>query len=563
MRDSKVDRRWYDDILDSLAADPVRDESDKRCLARGMRFSRDRAQHVCDFFPDMLTLYEGRMAGKPFNLMPWQVEILGRVFGWEKYSDFCKRWVRRFRKASIWVPKKNGKSPTAAGVGLYLFCADGEPGQKVFTAARDGKQALIVHTHAKKMVRSSPYLSVECRINNSTNVISHEPTDSTYALLSGDNIEGQEGLNGSVIIDEVHVVDDRLAGRLEGMGISRDEPLQFEVSTAGDNPLGYGRRQYEYGQSVRDGFVEDDGFFFQTYEAPHDATDEELMNPEMWQRANPSWGITINAEEMAESLKRAHRSAVDWQRAKMYRFNIWASASEPWIRAHHWAACREEFEESHLHGRSCYLGLDLARTTDTSAVSLVFPEVDGTYWLLPYFWLPEKQVENLSAKVPQVKDWVKRGLIRMTPDATTDYRAIEADIRELSQRFQIQAIIYDDKYANELTQDLVEGNGKDPGIGCDRHPFAQTLMNFASPTAAFERLIIDGKLRHNGNSVLTWQVGNTRVKSDNNQNYRPVKQSHGDYRTIDSVVAAIMALAGAIHNPHQTSVYESSGNLGV
>jgi phage terminase large subunit-like protein len=444
MRDRQTEPRWYDSILESLAADPVRDKSDERALSRGMRFNIDRAQHVCDFFPDMLTLYEGRKAGQPFDLMPWQVEVLSRVFGWEKYSEFCKRMVRRFRKVSLWVPKKNGKSPTAAGVGLYLFCADGEPGQKVFTAARDGKQALIVHTHAKKMVRSSPYLSIECRINNTTNVISHDVTDSMYSLLSGDNIEGQEGLNGSVVIDETHVVDDRLAGRLEGMGISRDEPMQFEVSTAGDNPLGYGRRQYEYGKAVRDGMVEDDGFFFQTYEAPADLTDAELMDPELWEKANPSWGVTINSEEMAESAKRAHRSAVDWQRFKMYRLNIWASAADPWIRIHQWNACREEFDESHLYGRACWLGLDLARTTDTSAVSLIFPEVDGTYWILPYFWLPESQVDNLSAKVPQVKDWVARGLITMTGEQTTDYATIRRDIRKMASNFNIQAIIYDE-----------------------------------------------------------------------------------------------------------------------
>jgi phage terminase large subunit-like protein len=101
----------------------------------------------------------------------------------------------------VWIAKKNGKSPTLAAWGLYLLCADGEQGQKVYSVAKDGKQAMIAHTHAIEMVRRSPALSPdmggECTINRSTGQITYHPTSSVYKVVAGDNPQSQEGLNGS------------------------------------------------------------------------------------------------------------------------------------------------------------------------------------------------------------------------------------------------------------------------------------------------------------------------------------------------------------------------------
>lgn len=180
---------------DKVTRDWIRNAADERAVENGCRFDAERAAHVCEFFPKYLRLYEGEKAGQPFELVAWQKDVLSRIFGWVVYSEFHKREIRRFRKAGVWVPKKNGKSPLAAGVGLYLLTSDGEQGQKVFSAARDGKQAGIVHTHARKMVESSSQLSGVCKINMSTGQIAHLPSSSVYNILSGDNVLGQEGLN--------------------------------------------------------------------------------------------------------------------------------------------------------------------------------------------------------------------------------------------------------------------------------------------------------------------------------------------------------------------------------
>jgi phage terminase large subunit-like protein len=548
----KVTRKW------------IRNASDERAASRGCRFVQSRADHVIEFFAKFLRLYEGDHAGEAFALLPWQVEILSRIFGWVKHSDHFKRDVRRFRKAGIWVPKKNGKSPTAAGVGLYLLLADQEPGQKVFSAAKDGKQAGIVHTHARKMVEMSPDLRSVCKINKTTGGIYHPGSNSVYNILSGDNIEGQEGLNGSVIIDETHVVDERLANRLEYMGASRAQPLQIEFSTAGDNPLSYGKKQYDYGKLVESGDRDDDGFFFACYEASQQATDEECCDPETWKKANPSWGHTINPEEFSESLNRAKRSLSDWQKFKMYRFNIWATGESPFLKMHEWKNC-SKFKPEDLIGLPCWAGLDLAKCRDLTALVLVFRDGDE-YFLLPHFFLPEDTARDLEGVIP-FKEWASRGLVELTPGGTCDYAFVRNRFRELHETYGIQELAYDPYNAEETTQIIEQGsadkNGKsiEEGTGVPRFLFAQTVANFAGPTGDFERLVINGQIHHNDHLILTWQAGNVAVRVDANNNKRPVKQKHGDHRTIDGIVAAIMGLQRALTGTDTTSIYNESGAM--
>ena len=145
-------------MTDKVTSSWIRNEADQRAADKGYFMDEARGDHICNFIETQLCLYEGDYAGKPIRLLDWQVELFYRLFGWCKYSDFYERNIRRFRIASIWLPKKNGKSPTGAAVGLYLLAADGEPGNHIYSAARDAKQAGIVHKNARMLVEQSPAL---------------------------------------------------------------------------------------------------------------------------------------------------------------------------------------------------------------------------------------------------------------------------------------------------------------------------------------------------------------------------------------------------------------------
>jgi len=553
--------------MDSLTKRWIRNESDERAAAAGYRFDERRGQFVVDWMAEYLRLYEGEWAGQPFECRDWQYGATMRMFGWVKDSERWGREIRRFRKASIWVAKKNKKSPTLAAWGLYLLAGDGEAGQKVFVAAKDGQQAREIATkHAVEMMLQSPGLQAECTLNKNSMQITHEASRSFLRPLSSANTrhkEAKEGINGSVLIDETHVVDRDYVNRISRAGISRSEPLHIEVSTAGNNPDSYGKERYDYAKRMLSGEQIDHQLFALIHEAPQDLTDADLdADPIKYGKmANPAWGHTVGEEEYLGDFNESKVSISTLADFKMYRLNIWQRATNPWLRQDDWAKCRQEFTETELYGRPCGGGLDLSKTEDMTSFSLVFPEEeadgeeDKPVKILWWFWLPQAAIDRHEHEVAYTQ-WAADGWLRVIPGDVVDYSFIERDLVEILERFDVRCLGYDEKYAHELTQRL-EGQH---GYRGELYAFPQTIMGFAGPTALFERLVIAGKLGHRGNPIATWQAGHVQVWTDANQNMRPVKPPHGDIKKIDGLVAGIMALDASGRLP-EASPYMTRGFL--
>lgn len=546
-----VTRRW------------IRNAADERAAANGCTFDEARGEHVLNFARKYLRLYEGDKAGQVLEPMGWQVEVTMRLFGWVRYSERWGRLVRRFRSASIWIPKKNGKSPTLAWWALYLLCADGEMGQKVYLGAVDGQQARdIAGRHVIEMVTQSPDLMAECTINKSLLQVTHEPTRSILKPISSSDAKVQkakEGLNGCVLIDETHVVNRDFMGRVSRAGISRSEPLTpLEVSTAGDDPDGYGKERYDYGRSVNENGGNEQ-LLFVDYSAPQDVSDEKLAaDPEKFgQLANPAWNETIDPAEFRADYEASKVSLPEFARFKMYRLNIWQKATNPWLRAGDWDKCRREYTAEDLRGLACWAGLDLSKTRDLSALVFVFKWLTG-YRLWPLFFMPEETARERNNKKPFLQ-WARDGLITLTPGSTVDYGFVSKAFKDACDRFDVRALFYDPWQAEKTTQELEQGLSIDgkvivEGTGVPRTEFRQTIGNYAQPTEEFEKAILDGRLEHPGHPVLDWQAGHVMVYCDANRNKRPIKPKPHDWKSIDGMVAGIMGLAAAMQAPDTNSM---------
>ena len=557
-------------MADTVTKRWIRGRPDERAARAGYRFDEERGQYAVYWMRKYLMLYEGECAGQPFECHDWQYEATMRLFGWVRQSERWGREIRRFRKGSFWVAKKNKKSPTLAAWALYTLCGDGEHGQKVFIAAKDGMQVREnVSLHIFEMIKQSPILRDECRLNLNRMSVEHIPTRSFLLPLSSSNVRTQkskEGLNGSVFKDETHVVDREFVGRLSRMGISRSEPLDVEVSTAGDDPDSYGKERFDYGMRMEAGEIEDHQTLFMSYAAPQNLTDQQIADdPIKWGKmANPAWGHTVGEEEYLGDYKESSQSLHELARFKMYRLNIWQRSANPWLRKDDWAKCRHDFAEADLLGRPCGAGLDLSKTEDMTSLSLVFPELDEEQEgedtpckLLTYYWLPEGAIDRHRHEVDYAR-WVKEGWLRVIPGSDVIvYSYVERDIAELLEQFDVQCFGYDFKYASDLIQRLLENHGLDEDWA---YKFPQTIMGFAGPSAQFERMIIAGTLRHNGNPITAWQVGHVQVWHDANDNIRPIKPKHEDIKKIDGVVSAVMALDAANRMPGP-SAYEDHGMM--
>ncbi|QDU44315.1 Phage Terminase [Symmachiella dynata] len=534
--------------VDSRTSDWIRTSADERAVADGCWFDLHAAERVRTFFRKFLRHSKGQWAGQPFDLLEWQwQEVVAPLFGWKRPDG-----TRRFRRGYIEVPKKNGKSTLFSGLSLYLLVGDNEPGAEIYSAAVDRDQASIVYGEAAHMVDESPDLSRRLKVVRSTKRIVYHRTRSFYKALSAD-VPAKEGLNAhAVLIDELHAQRTRdLWDTLRYAGASRRQPLQLAITTAGYDRHSICWEQHDYALKVLDGTIEDTSFFPFVAAANDEA---DWTDPNVWRTANPSFGITINADQFAEDCTEAQESPAKENSFRRYRLNQWTEQDVRWLSMDKWDACGTPLEN--LRGRVCFGGLDLSSTTDVSALVLVFPDEDeGRFDVLPYFWVPEEGARKRERRdrVPYVQ-WIRDDHMEATSGEVVDYDVIRRRINELNEQFEIREIAIDRWNATQLATQL-------EGDGFEMVAFGQGYASMSSPTKKLEEVVLSRKLAHAGHPVLRWMAGNVSIETDAADNWKPSKKK--SVERIDGIVALIMGLDRASTQDVCTSVYDKRGILSL
>lgn len=218
-----------------------------------------------------------------------------------------------------------------------------------------------------------------------------------------------------------------------------------------------------------------------------------------------------------------------------------------------WEACSFPVDEGELAGRVCYGGLDLASTTDITALVLVFPPrtADEKFMVLPYFWLPEETLELRVRRDKVPYDvWQKKGRIMVTEGNVMHYEELETFIGLLKNKFDIKEIAYDRWNAAQIVQRLGD-------MGLTMVPFGQGFASMSSPTKELMKLVLEKRIAHGGNEPLAWMADNVTVRTDPAGNIKPDKEKSTE--KIDGIVALIMALDRALRNQSVESIYNERG----
>lgn len=513
---------------------------------RGLWFDHKAAEHSINFFK-FLRHSKGEWAGQVLELQPWQQFSRWVRYGWKRDDG-----TRRFRTSYEEVARKNGKTTSAAGDGLYLMVGDGEPGAEVYAAATKRDQARICHGEATRMVEASPALA--SRITVFRNNLHISGTASKFEPLGRDS-KSTDGLNiHGLIKDELHAwVDRDFNGKLDTAQGSRRQPLSIAITTAGTSRTSMCYEQREHVIKILEGLEEDDSVFGIIYclDEGDDWEDESV-----WIKANPNLGVSVKLDYLREQVRKAKSTPSSLNQCLRYCFNIWTQAASRWLDLDKWAACGVVVvDEEDLVGRECCGALDLSSTIDLAAWALVFPPIDEDepYKVLVRLFCPKDNIEIRSKRdrVPY-EAWVRAGLLTPTPGAAIDYGFIRQRVKEDAAKFLIKEIAYDRWGASKLRQDLEE----------DDHTmieFGQGFASMSSPTKELERLVLSVMLAHGGNPALAWMAANMVIRTDPAGNIKPDKEK--SIEKIDGMVAVIMALARALLHSDTKSVYEERGVL--
>lgn len=544
--------------VDATTRKWIRNASDERAAQEGYRFNERKGQFTVNWVEKNCVLYEGERGGYNIDVDDWQYEYFMQVFGWQVWSVKYGQWIRRFRTVSVWIPKKNAKSPTLAATGLYLLIGDGERGQKCYSVARDGGQALIAHQHAMEMVWASPILDRECKINATTGTIVHKPTRSQYKVVKGENKKSTEGFNGSLLVDETHVVDQELIDRIKRAGISRKEPLHIEASTAGDSIDGYGSNRYAYGQLVAKAIdANGEGHFnprhyFLDFSVDQTIGLEKLSDPKIVvsiaRRCNPTLGRIVEEEELMADWLESSQSVTGLRKFAMYRLNLWTAAGANWIEMQDWLDCGKQYTLKQLQQFPCLGGLDLSKTRDMTAFTLMFAVPHKKLGILPHtwtwLWWPEKTAAQYKAKI-NIHEMAINGKYPKEPYITLfkgkaiNYKLLADHLDWVKDTFDLRGVGYDPYNSDELMRTLYSDYGWNEEMMV---PIKQNHQWMGPPTKELERIILRKELRHNQNRILNWQFGHAVTESDKRSNYIVAKPEPNDYRKVDGIISLILSL---------------------
>ena len=384
------------------------------------------------------------------------------------------------------------------------------------------------------MVRSSPELSAVLDIIDSRKTIVHPASGSKYFALSAD-VGSKEGLNlSALILDELHRWRGEMFTTLYYAGAARRQPLFIAITTAGVyDETSIGWQQHEYARKVLDESIEDLAFFAYIRAADPAA---DWTDPQTWAVANPSIGVTVTTEELAEQCAAAQHSVGLENAFRRYRLNQWTQSAERWLPL-------STFDRSFGHpiveaaytGRPFFAGIDIGSVADLSVVAELFacPHNPAALDVVLRCFLPAAALrEGPNALLYQ--QWARDGHLIVTPGEVTDETIIVQTVTDDAARFGCDSIAIDRLFqAMRLSQDFA-------AKGLQVFPCGMGTMSLSPLVDEAERLILSKTLHHGGHPILRAAVDAVEMVLDSAGNRKPDRASRT--RKIDALVAVLLAL---------------------
>ncbi len=532
-----------------------------------LRYSGDAVQAVFDFF-GLLPFASNEWAGKPFTLLPWQEDAIRSFYGVQVLDeDGC--WVRYRQYLYDELPKKQGKSEFAAGLGLYHLTYDGEERPLVGIFAADKNNADIIYQAAKYMVEHSalgqsahdPF--VWCR--DSRREI-YTKAGGLMKVYSSD-ADSKHGFSFSaVLFDELHAQPNRRLWDVvtTGSGDARRQPAYIVLTTAGDDPdrtsIGWEihekcRRLLNYRKGTPESETDRDdpawcpimyGISILTGDDPDRIAELDIYDEELWNRCCPSLGITVKLRTVRQHARRAKQSEAEERLFRWLRLNQWiATKTVGWLPLTlydktQWGPSQKAEREDwllKLRGKRCFGGLDLSSTTDLTAFVLIFPPQEGldTWVMLPQAWVPLEDIEGRENRdhVPY-RDWIRAGFLAGCEGDMIDYRDVAAAVFEANGLYQLEMLGIDQFLSQTLTPLFADK-------GITTVAIIQNMAGMGPATKELERMIRKREMLHVHNTCARWCVGNARAVIDGNENKKLMKNKSTG--RIDIAVAWIIAVA--------------------
>lgn len=470
---------------------------------------------------------KGKYAGKHFEPLPYQEWITANIIGW-KWTATKSRVINT---ALLMLARKAGKTFFASALMNAIIMTDKEMGAEGYMISNSAQQAGIAFEHASKQCESiDPKGKIFYRFRSEIRI---PLLTSKMQVLSSDTSK-LDGLNPSVfIVDEYHSAKTNEIFNIlrTGQGI-RENALGIIISTAGFNvgeeyPL---YNTWSMCKQILDGNIENDSYFAALYQLDEN---DDWHNEETWIKANPTLGSTVSYKYLREQVQEAVNSPSSEVSIKTKNFNMFCQSELVWITNEKIKEVtgRVDYDMFNPDDDVCIIGVDLAERSDLCTVTLLVQK-DEKFYFKAFPFICRDAYENSKNK-DLYRQWVRQGYMILVDEESIDINWVVKYIQDIENHIPIAACAYDPYHANQLKIEC-----KKEGI--PMMPVRQGLSSFAEPTSLLEHLILTKQCVIDDNPVIRWCFSNVLIKTDENENKKPVKS--GQNNKIDIVVAMIQSV---------------------
>lgn len=513
----------------------------------------DDANKRIKFIETKCKHFEAPFAGKPFLLELFQKAFVEAIYIFKIYDDEIGRWVRLYQDILFLVARKNGKTPLISAICLAeFFC--GELGTRILCSSNDYEQADLMFQAINSMREESKSLEKATRSNikgiffgnpkkpKKTGKFSYK-NKGTIKKISA-KTGAKEGKNIKVgAVDEVHELKDNTSTMPIRQAVStQDEPLYIELTTEGVINDGYLDERLREARQVLNGELERPRWLIWLY--TQDGEQEVWQNEESWVKSNPGLGVIKKRSFLKKMIDEAKTSKSMRVFVMSKDFNIKQNNAAAWLTPED-IANEEEFDVEEFRNSFAVGGVDLSKSGDlaNARVIIMKPGSQKKYMLQKYF-IPESKLDDLSkADKDMFVDWIRKGLIEVSPGNENDFSLVTAWFVKLFKDYGIRVykVGYDKWSAIYWAKEMDEY-----GFDCVR--VSQEFGSMSEPMKLVEADLKSNLIIYNNNPIDKWCLENTALNFNSKMEIMPVKVQGKEDKKIDGAVTMVIAYKVYIDN---------------
>lgn len=486
----------------------------------------------------------------------WVFDFVRAIFG--SYDPETKR--RALREFFLLVPKKNGKSAIAAAIIVVAAIMNERPDAELLLIAPTREIATISFKQASGIIRLDDELAKLFQVADHKKEIKHRNTLAVIIVKSAapDVITGSKAT--FILIDETHVFAAMSKAadvfvEIRGSLAARPDGFLLQITTQSKAPpTGVFKAELATARAVRDGEIQLP-MLAVLYELPPEvAKDGGWKDPATWGLVNPNLGRSVDEAYLRDEVMKAERDGRDkLALIASQHFNVeigQALHADRWAGALYWQKCTEPkvtFERMLDECEVIVAGGDVGGADDLFGFgALGRHRKTREWWSWSWAWCLRDVLELRKSIAPKLLELEAVGDLRITDTAAEHVEEavqICCQIRDAA-RFPEKSGIGLDPHGVAALVDALEGEGFVAGEQIV--PVGQGYK-LSGAIKGLERRLYDGRLKHGGQPLMTWCLGNAKAEQRGNNVY--VTKEAAGVAKIDPLIALFNAAILMDGNP--------------